>query len=119
MSVSEEVRVLIDRVSTHPEEFLPENLDLIKGLVISRQETRWSNLIKILLSDDLKDERDILFTKEEQRDFREVLTALMRTRMKENIVHELVSGEREKELKVENYRQTAEVKIAKTLRGLI
>lgn len=119
MSISEEVRVLIDRVSTHPEEFLPKNLDLIKGTFITRQETRWGNLIKILLSDDLKDERNILFTEEEQRDFRDALTALIRSRMKENIVHELVSGEREKELKVENYRQTAETKIAKTLRGLI
>jgi hypothetical protein len=103
MSVSEEVRMLIERIGTHPEEFLPENMDLIKGIYVTRQETRWGNLIKILLSDDLKDERDVLFTKEEQKDFREMLIGLVRRRMKENILHELVSGERKKELEDMDY----------------
>jgi hypothetical protein len=119
MSVSEEVRMLIERVSTHPEEFLPKNIDFIKDVFVTRQETRWGNLIKILLSDDLKDERDVLFTKEEQRDFREMLVDLVRKRMKENIVHELVSGERDKELKTTNYQLAAELKINKTLRGFV
>jgi hypothetical protein len=103
MSVSEEVRMLIERVSTHPEEFLPKNVDLIKNIYGNRQDTRWGNLVNILLSDDLKDERDVLFTEEEQINFREMLIGLVRRRMKENILHELVSGERKKELEDMDY----------------
>jgi hypothetical protein len=103
MSVSEEVRMLIERVGTHPEEFLPKNVNLIKNIYGNRQDTRWGNLVNILLSDDLKDERDVLFTREEQRDFREMLIGLVRRRMKENILHELVSGERKKELEDIDY----------------
>jgi hypothetical protein len=98
MSISEEVRVLIERVSTHPEEFLSENMNLIKGVFVTRREARWSNLVKILLSNELRDERDVLFTKEEQKNFKEALVNLVRRKMKEDILHELVSGERKKEL---------------------
>jgi hypothetical protein len=109
MSVSEEVFLLLDRMDTHPEEFLSEETNLIDTAISREPDIRWGRIVRMLLEEDFKDHRDLLFTKEEQTRLIEKLQGLLRARMRENILHELVSGDRLKSIQERDRRLGASV----------
>lgn len=109
MSVSEEVFLLLNRIDTHPEEFLGEDANLVANTLSRESDTRWGRIVRILLEEDFKDHRDLLFTKEEQNRLIEKLQGLLRARLRENILHELVSGDRLKAIQEMDRRLEAGV----------
>jgi hypothetical protein len=109
MNVSEEVFLLLDRMDTHPEEFLSEETNLIDTMLARESDTRWGRIVRMLLEEDFRDHRDLLFTKEEQNRLVEKLQELFRARLRENILHELVSGDRLKSIQERDKRLGASV----------
>jgi hypothetical protein len=100
MNVSPEIQMLIDRLDTHPEEFISNDLNFVNGGPALTSYNRWGPLTKVLLDPDSQKERDVIFTKEEQEALTHKLSELLRKRLRENILHELVSGERQEKLKL-------------------
>ena len=100
MNVSEEVFLLLNRIDTHPEEFIAKEVDFVNGPPALHPETRWGPLVKTLLDPGSHGECDVLFTKDEQKLLKEKLIGMLREKLRENIVQELVSGNREEEVRI-------------------
>lgn len=93
----EAIRMLIKRMDTNPEEFINEQWDPIVRDVWDTEpfrDVRWSNYIRAMFSTG----KELIFTEEEIEIFKTKYREILRTRLEECIVRELVGGERQKEL---------------------
>ena len=93
----ETVRMLVDRMQTHPNEFVNEYWDPVAFNPWEREpfeDVRWSNVIRGMMTTG----KEILFDDEEINFFKFHYKQLLRSRISECVVKELVGGEREKEI---------------------
>lgn len=97
----EAIRMLVKRMDTNPEEFVNENWDPILYDAWKDEpftDVRWSHFIRAMLSTG----KELLFDEAEITVFKTKYKELVRTRLEECIVRELVGGERQKQLDFAN-----------------
>lgn len=88
MSVSKEIQMLLNRMDTHPEEFLYEDeLDNARHFSATTGP-RWANLLRNLYTDAAH----TYFSKEDADALREKHGELVRTAVKQNVVKELLGA---------------------------
>lgn len=94
MSISLAISALITRMDEHPEEFIPEDLDLItyKGDYFYR--TRWEAVSKLFVNPDPLN----LFTSEERDAYKNKLQQILRAKIDEKIIREIIGREYAQEL---------------------
>lgn len=86
MTISSAVAALIKRMDEHPEEFVNEGWDpVVSGTSNYLHQTRWEEISELIAS-----EPSPLFTKEEKDTYLDKLRGLLRARVDETIIKELV-----------------------------
>jgi hypothetical protein len=96
-NISEGVGALLARMESDPNEFINIDWDPVAQYgwdVEPFNDTRWGNLMRVVFTSG----NELLFTEEDKAAIKEAYTKLLRERMGESIVKELVAGERLKEL---------------------
>ena len=96
-NISEGVGALLARMESDPNEFINIDWDPVAQYgwdVEPFNDTRWGNLMRVVFTSG----NEMLFTEEDKAAIKEAYTKLLRERMGESIVKELVAGERLKEL---------------------
>lgn len=98
--VSPEVRMLIERMKTNPEEFydIEENWVTRGGEGMLRSRFRWSNVVQVFFSFSDGGLADGI-PKQDVEAFRAAYDAMRYDKFKQDIVKELVGGEYQQELK--------------------
>lgn len=95
--LSETIRMLIDRMQTHPEEFISERWDPVQTNAWDDEpfnNVRWSNFIRVFYQSG----KEFIFDKEEIDFVQDNYRKALRNRVDECILKELVGGERQTEL---------------------
>jgi hypothetical protein len=91
------LRMLVDRMWEHPDEFINPDWDPIQFNAWAREpfeNVRWGNLIRAVMTTG----KEIMFDEEEIEFIKLNYKELLRKQIEACIVKELVGGEREKEI---------------------
>lgn len=106
MAISEEVQLLIDRMSEYPEEFVHKNWNPVSNDAwdyVPWDGCRWGHLLSCIY----KSGSDTLFTPEEVVVIKEKHTKLIRNKTRNCVMLELVGGERQKSLEEREAKMVA------------
>lgn len=96
--ISNEVTMLVNRMRSHPEEFVNDEMTF-SGRHRLREVGRWDSLMQSIVTNNT--DLECLFTPEEIKLLRDTATEILRPRALAKIVKEIVGGEQDEQVQRE------------------